>query len=178
MNLTHLLPNYYKKSTEAVDLQSAFGTWTDSLFSAKTELLRQMNVSTATWGLSTWEKALGLETDASKPYSYRRERVLSKLRGAGTTTAAMIQNVAESFSNGEVAIIEYNHENRFEVKFTGTFGLPPNMADLTKAIEEIKPAHLAYSYVFIFNTYEALRAYSHAALSSYTHGQLKNEVRI
>ena len=118
---------------------------------------------------------MGLETDVSKTYAYRRERIMSKLRGSGTTTTAMIQNVAESFSNGEVTIIEYNDEHKFEVKFTGTIGMPLNMDDLTAAIEEIKPAHLAYTYVYIYTTNQTLSAYSHAQLSAYSHYQLRND---
>jgi hypothetical protein len=101
---------------------------------------------------------------------------MSKLRGAGTTTKAMIQNVAESFSNGEVTILEYNFECRFEVKFVGTIGVPPNMDDLTVAIEEIKPAHLTYSYVYIYNTYGDLHRLTYGELERYTYDQLRNEV--
>lgn len=176
MSLIDLLPDYYAKSSQIVELQGAFEGWTEALQTAKTDLFAQLNVSTATWGLSTWETALGIETDASKSYAYRRERIMSKLRGAGTTTAAMIQNVAESFSNGEVNIVEYNSEYRFEIKFTGTIGMPANMEDLTAAIEEIKPAHLDYSYVYVYNINKSLSVFSHAQLAAYSHYQLRNEV--
>lgn len=178
MTLMKLLPAYYKGSSQVVEMQGSFGYWTDALLEAKKDLLSQMSVATATWGLSTWEKALEIEIDVSRPYQFRRERIMSKLRGAGTTTKAMVQNVAESFSNGEVAILEYNNEHRFEVKFIGTIGMPPNMEDLTVAIEEIKPAHLAYSYIFIFNTYGSFRKSIHEDLTLYTHYQLRNEVKI
>jgi Uncharacterized protein conserved in bacteria (DUF2313). len=176
MNLIDLLPDYYNGCPQVVELQGTFGNWTDALLEAKSDLFSQVNVSTATWGLNIWEKTLGIEPDVSKPYAYRRSRIMSKLRGAGTTTIAMIQNVAESFSNGEVTIIEHNNENRFEVKFTGTIGMPPNMDDLTEAIEEIKPAHMSYSYIYIFTTNQTLHAYTHSRLSAYTHYQLRNEV--
>jgi len=173
MGLIDLLPEYYKNSPQVVELQGAFEHWTEALKAARDDLLAQLNVETATWGLSIWEKALGLETDIDKPYEYRRTRIISKLRGAGTTTVAMIQNVAESFSNGQVEIIEYNEENRFEVKFVGTIGIPPNMDDLTAAIEEIKPAHLAYTFEYTYRTYGELAAYTHEQLSAYTHQALR-----
>ena len=81
--------------------------------------------------------------------------------------------MAESFSNGEVAFIEYNSESRFEVKFTGTIGVSLNMDDLTAAIEEIKPAHLMYSYVYIFRTNDELAVYSHIRLEGYTYATLR-----
>jgi hypothetical protein len=173
MGLIDLLPDYYINSQEVIELQGAFEHWTEALKAAREDLFLQFNVESATWGLSIWEKALGLETNASKSYEFRRTRIMSKLRGSGTTTTAMIQNVAESFSNGEVTIIEYNNENRFEVKFTGTIGIPPNMDDLTAAMEEIKPAHLAYSYVYIYRTNGTLVGYTHGQLAAYTHETLR-----
>lgn len=174
MGLIDLLPAYYKSSSQVIELQGAFEHWTDVIKIAKDDLLSQMNIESATWGLEIWEKALGIETDVSKPYEFRRTRILSKLRGAGTTTKEMIQNVSESFSNGEVTILEYAGESRFEVKFTGTIGMPPNMDDLTVAIEEIKPAHLGYSYVFIYRLHSQLSTYTHAKLSDYTHEELRS----
>ncbi len=176
MSFMDLLPEDYKNSAQVIELQGAFEHWAAVLQAAKEDLFLQMNVETATWGLTIWETALGLQTDVSKPYEYRRTRIMSKLRGAGTTTVAMMQNVAESFSNGEVAIIEYNSENRFEVKFIGTIGIPPNMEDLTAAIEEIKPAHLEYTFEYTYRTYGDLSAYTHATLSTYTHQQLREGV--
>jgi len=173
MGLIDLLPEYYKNSPQVVELQGAFEHWTEALKAARDDLLAQLNVETATWGLSIWEKALGLETDVNKPYEYRRTRIMSKLRGAGTTTKQMIKNVAESFSNGQVEIIEYNEENRFEVKFVGTIGIPPNMDDLTAAIEEIKPAHLAYTFVYVYRTHGQLSEYTHEQLAAYTYQTLR-----
>lgn len=176
MGLIDLLPEFYKNSPHIIELQGAFEHWTEALKAARDDLLAQLNVGSATWGLNVWERFLGLETDIDKPLEYRRTRIMSKLRGAGTTTKKMIQNVAESFSNGEVTIIEYNDENRFEVVFTGTIGIPPNMDDLTAAIEDIKPAHLAYSYVYIYRTNSSLFDYTHGHLSQYTHKTLREGV--
>ena len=85
----------------------------------------------------------------------------------------MIQNMAESFSNGEVAVIEDAANYHFDIKFVGTIGIPPNMDDLTAAINEIKPAHLTYAYIYVYNTHGNLAAYTHAQLAAYTHAQLR-----
>lgn len=161
MALIDLLPESYKNSPQVVDLQAAFDHWTEQLKTSRDELLFQLNVNTSTWGLELWEKALGIETDVSKSYAFRRTRVISKLRGTGTTTVAMIKNVAESFSNGDVEITEHPELYSIDVTFVGVYGLPPNMDDLTAAIEEIKPAHLAYVYIFTFMTWSEFDAYNY-----------------
>ncbi|MCL2060877.1 MAG: YmfQ family protein, partial [Oscillospiraceae bacterium] len=127
----------------------------------------------ATWGLRLWEESLGIEPDISKPEAFRLARIESKLRGLGGTTAGMIANVAESFSNGSVDIAEHAAEYRFDVVFTGTVGIPPNMADLTEAIEGIKPAHLAFSYVFTYRTWGMVSHTKWGAAAAYTWNQLR-----
>lgn len=175
MDLIGLLPDYYQNSVEVVDLQGAIQPAAAAAQTARNDMIAQLNVETATYGLDTWEAALGLKTDASKSYEYRRTRILSKLRGAGTTTIAMLKNVSESFSDGAADILEYPAEYRFEIKFAGTWGVPPNMEDLTAAIEEIKPAHLVYAFIYLFRTHGQLAAYTNAQLAAYTHAQLREQ---
>ncbi len=174
MALIDLLPSYYQNSKEAADLQNSLTAQIEAIQNTKEDLFQQLHVNTATWGLKYWETALGLDTDISKSYGFRRSRVESKLRSQGITTKAMIQNMAESFSNGSVSIVEHAPEYRFNVKFTGTLGVPPNMEDLTAAIEEIKPAHLAFVYVYTFVLNSHIKQFTHAQLAQFTHYQIRN----
>lgn len=173
MSLIDKYPEFWKDSSLTVKIIDAMGAETEILRGALADLLAQCNVATATWGLDLWEKQLGLETDVEKDLDFRRTRVISRLRGTGTVTVAMIQNVAESFSNGEVAVIEDAANYHFDIKFVGTIGIPPNIDDLTAAINEIKPAHLTYAYIYVYNTHGNLAAYTHAQLAAYTHAQLR-----
>ena len=70
------------------------------------DLSKNLYVKTATWGLDLFEGELGLVTDKSISYEERRERILAKKRGNGTTTKKMLKNTAEAFSGGEVEVIE------------------------------------------------------------------------
>lgn len=174
MGLIDLLPDYYKNSTQVVELQVAFDHWAAAVVAAKTDLLHQSNIETATWGLDLWEKALNIKTDLSKSFIDRRSKIISKLRGLGTTTKEMIINVASSFANGEVTVIEYNSDSRFELKFVGTIGIPTTIEDISKAIDEIKPAHLAYSYVYIYRQNVQLTGFTHAVLGTYSHDNIRS----
>lgn len=144
MSVMDQYPDFWMKSAETVEILAAYDHEVQLLRGKVRELLEQCNVATATWGLTQWERQLGLETEIEKPLDYRRSRVTAKLRGTGTVTVAMIQNVAESFSNGTVEVLEDAGNYHFDIKFVGTIGIPPNMDDLTAAINEIKPAHLTY----------------------------------
>lgn len=172
MRLGEYLPGIWADSAEVLAIQDAIEPEVVGVWAARDGLMEQLNVATATWGLKAWERALGLDVDISKPVEYRRTRILSKLRGQGTTTVAMIRNVAESFSNGAVDVIEHPAEYRFEIKFVGTLGIPPNMDDLTAAIEEIKPAHLAYDYIIVFRTWAQAKDKTWGELASHTWGEV------
>ncbi|MBE6831069.1 MAG: DUF2313 domain-containing protein [Ruminococcaceae bacterium] len=174
MTLIDMLPPNYKGSDPDIQIQAALNKQVQKLMDAKDDLLLQLNVRTATWGLAIWEKALALTTDVSKPVEFRRSRIESKLRSQGVTTKAMIKNVAESFSNGIVDVDEHAAEYRFDIKFIGTLGIPPNMDDLTAAIEEIKPAHLAFVYIYTFITHAQLKRYTHAQLAQFTYDNIRN----
>ena len=79
-------------------------------------------------------------------------------------------------ANGEVEVTEYPSLFKLEITFVSRIGVPPNIDDLTTALKEILPAHLAWDYVYIFRTYDQLTPYTYGQLAAYTHDQLRNEV--
>lgn len=172
MNLIEYYPERHHAGLVGA-AQTALQPLMDALEDTEEDFVQQLWPATATWGLDLWEAALGITKQAADTTAYRRTRVIAKLRGAGVTTVAMIQSVAESFSNGEVEIIQDAANYSFTVKFVGTIGIPPNMDDLTAAIEEIKPAHLAYSYEYLFRTWDMIGAYTWEQLSAYTWDQVR-----
>lgn len=156
-DLMQYLPPYYSREKgEMLAIQRANAEELGKLRYAVDDLLRQFFVMTATWGLDLWEQELGLTTDRSKSYERRREIILAKLRGAGTTTKEMIKNVATAFSGGEVAVIEYPEEYRFVVQFIGIKGIPPNMAGFIAMLEDIKPAHLVCEFKYTYTVWNML----------------------
>ena len=102
--------------------------------------------------------SVALTTDKSISYEERRERILAKKRGNGTTTKAMIKNTAEAFSGGEVEVIENFSDYSFIVKFVGIKGIPKNLTLFKNMIEEIKPAHLNYELAFTYTVWSMVMA--------------------
>ncbi len=173
VDLLTYLPQYYQENETMIELQGAVSEEVGQLWYSIDDLLKQFFVSTATWGLDLWERELGLPTDRTKSYERRREIIMAKLRGAGTTTKAMIQSVASAFSGGEVEVHEYNDEYRFVVQFIGVLGIPLNMAGLINAIDEIKPAHLTYSFKYTYTTWNMVQSLTWADAGQGTWNQLR-----
>lgn len=159
-DLMHYLPNYWHEIKEMIALQESLGKEVGELDCKLNDLFSQCFIESATWGLDLWEKELGLKTNYKNSYEHRREMIKAKLRGAGTTTKAMIENVARAFSNGEVEVTEHNEEYYFEITFVGTKGIPSNMDGLKHTIEEIKPAHLGIEYIFTQLTWDDFDKYN------------------
>jgi hypothetical protein len=144
------VPSFLLQDNTFNNIYNTQGIKLDTLNDDLGNLQAQCFVDTATWGLGMWESFLGIKTDENKSFIDRRSFIKSKIRGVGTVTVEMMKNVANSFKNGDVDIIENTAPNTFTVKFIGSLGIPPNLQDCKNAIEDIKPAHLKVVYVFSY----------------------------
>ncbi len=154
-------------------LQDALQKQVEDMQNARDSFLRQGQPATATWGMANYERSWGLVIDNSKPLDQRLAAYRAKRRGVGTTTAETIRSIAEGFYNGQVEVAEHKKEFWFEVIFTSQIGIPPNMADLKAAVEDIKPAHMEAVYVIVRNTNDILGGRRHDDLAAYNHDDLK-----
>lgn len=105
------------------------------------------------------EAEFGVASDSRKPIEQRRAVLIAKLRGQGTTTPEFIKNVALSFQYGEVDVVEDEAPYTVRIVFESVLGVPPNMQDFINALEEVKPAHLVFEYVYKYNTWDMLEAF-------------------
>lgn len=174
MLLKDYLPPYLSSTKILTALFSAEQLEIDGVNNSIQDIINQCFVNTATWGLDNWESLLGIVTDTSKDINYRRSVIKAKLRGSGTVTVSLIENVASSFSNGEVDVIEHPDIYSFEVMFVGTIGIPPNMSDLQDAINQIKPAHLAVTYTFLYTQWSKVKTTTWATVKTGTWDGLLN----
>ena len=157
-DLLDYLPSFYHNSNIVKSFIDSNSIEANILKYYVEDLNNNLYVKTATWGLNLFEEELGLTTDESISYEERRERILAKKRGNGTTTKAMIKNTAEAFSGGEVEVIENFNDYSFIVKFVGIKGIPKNLTLFKNMIEEIKPAHLNYELAFTYTVWSMVMA--------------------
>ena len=176
MSLINKLPSFYDNDITK-PIQNSFTVEANSMNNEVENTLNQFYVDSATYGLDKWEAMLGISKN-NNDIQTRRENIKAKMRTRGTTSIKTIKNICEAYSYGEVEII-VDHENfSFEIHFIGSMGVPKAFEELDKTIEEIKPAHLAHSYRFRYNSHEYLSQYSHEHLSQYSHDDLRNSKEI
>lgn len=168
------LPAYYRKSKVFSDIERSVKNEFERLRNEIEITENQFFVILTDRDIKTHETEVGLTPGLSADIETRRGRILSKLRGTGTVSKTMMKNVAASFVNGDIEIIEYPSEYCFAVKFTSRTGVPYNLADIQKVIEDIKPAHLAVEYIFTYRLWQdvmdALQLWE--TVNTYTWGSL------
>lgn len=171
--LMDYLPDYWWEIRDMVELQNTIEKEVGTLHASIEDVLKQCYVSTATWGLTQWEQEFGLSTDPSMSEQWRREIVLAQIRGHGTVTKDNLIDAASAFSGGDVEVIEYPDEYRFVIRFVGFLGIPPNMPGFISMLEKMKPAHLSYSFEYIFTTWDMLNHLTWQNTNTMTWSQLK-----
>lgn len=168
------LPLYERKSVIFQELLQAY----DSEFRRTEQEIqitdRNLFIDTAIEFLSLYERDLGIESFSNLRYDQRREQIHSRYRAAfDQTTEDTIKLVASAFSNGEVEVNKTDTPGLYEVKFVGTMGIPDNMNGLKKALDIIIPAHLGFSYNYVFNTWEFVSGRTWGDVSSMTWDELR-----
>ncbi len=159
VDLSRYAPPFMVEIREIAEIYRAQGYEVGRLQYELHDLLKQFFVVTATWGLAKWEEMYGVTTNLSLTHEQRREIIMAKMRGQGTTTRQMIEDTAATFSGGEVKVIEDNPNHRFIIQFVGIKGIPRNMQAFISMLEDIKPAHLAYMFEYQYTIWSELQPY-------------------
>lgn len=173
VDLAKYAPPFLAELWEMVEIYWIQGYEVGQLQHELEELIDQCYIVTATWGLSRWEQMFGVATNMSLTYEQRREILMAKLRGQGTTTRKMIEDTAVSFSGGEVKVIEDNPNHLFIIQFIGIKGIPRNMQAFVSMLEDIKPAHLAYRFEYRYTIWNEVRPYIWNHLTTITWDDIK-----
>ncbi len=175
MNLTNYVPDFINQSPSFLALYGEEQNELNTINADTTDLVNQAFVLSATWGLTDWESFLGIQTNINNDMNYRRANILAKIRGRGTSTVALVENVANSYENGQVQVIEHPTTSTIEVKFTSDYGIPPNLNDLENSLSAVIPAHLAILYTYLYTVWQSAKTVTWNTIKSDgTWGNLKN----
>lgn len=145
-SLASMLPGFLTDTPQDRELQRVLGLAVEGLAQDKDLTLEQLFPSTASgWGLELWERAWGIPVDRTQSDARRRDRILAKIKGTGTTTLEVIRAVAQSFASWPVEVVEESAQYRFVIWYTGTIGEISHREDLAAVVNELKPAHLDWT---------------------------------
>lgn len=150
--LIERLPGFWAGSPQVVELQRVLDEMVQAAGSSQADTMAQLFLPTATWGLSWWEQAYGITPASGQTEEQRRTRILGKIRGQGVATVALIQATAGAYVDAAVSVEEHPNEFRFTVIFDQIGAQLPEPEEMTDALNEIKPAHLTFDYLYLYHT--------------------------
>ncbi|WP_164968285.1 putative phage tail protein [Clostridium tetani] len=116
----------------------------DSLNVSIEDLGKQLFPQSCTWGIDYWEEFLNLN-NKDKPLELRRALVIAKLSGSNALNKKRFRDIIRNYTKDSTADVLYHYgKYTFAIKSNIDY----NTIGLNELIEEIKPVHLAYFFIF------------------------------
>lgn len=147
VDLKRYLPVFLYLSPEFKAIQDSLQTEHERQRQLQNDVARQFHAETATWGMASWERMLGINVDTSVDLETRRASVLAKMGKPPTVTPAFLTRMINLFTTvAATQIVEHPSE------YTVDIYLPDSgTRDFTKIDEAVNtylPAHLGHTYHF------------------------------
>jgi hypothetical protein len=150
------LPRYYDDFKDVMAVVKAEASEFTRIQAKLRELLDQFYVETATFGLDRWESLVGIENVPQRSEVSRRQFIEAKLRGVGTVTLAMLNDIVNAFYGFETT--ELPSENAVNFKLVSRRGIPKNLEDIQAAVNDVIPAHIEPRYEFTYLPWSEVEA--------------------
>ena len=149
VDLLKYLPKFLPKDETFKDAQVVLG-WEHEQFRLKLiDVAKQFFLETSTWGLSDWERFLGIKPDANQNFDLRKAVARVKLRGADTMTVSnTLRMMREFMTSGEPALEELGDCEIRLILDNAVY----SWQELFQALLTYLPAHLDFSLKF-YNHY-------------------------
>jgi hypothetical protein len=152
-----MMPEHARLDPELAKIYEIQGAAMDRAEAAAMGALARLCLQTADEaGLRLWEELAGMETDASLPPDYRRQRVRARNVVASPTNAEAIRLSVEALTGAAVEVIENTAPYTFEAGILPAGG-PINLGEARRLIREIAPAHLAFDVPLATNAAIGIR---------------------
>lgn len=145
VNLMKYLPEFLTKDKSFKATADVLGNEHNQLKLSILDVCAQFFISTATWGLSDWERIYAVVPPSGADYELRRAMIMAKIMAYPSVTVKKIQQIANLYvkdkPNGEcVTVREINEKSEF------VLNIPLNekvyIGKMKEAVIDIKPAHL------------------------------------
>ena len=140
------LHKYERKSTFANDIFSAIHNKVSEVSDFVETLKKEFFFDTLTISLKAYEKLMKITPQANATIEERRSAIRARWRANGKNSVKLIQDVCDSWENGrcEAKFVD----GKLQIKFSGKYGIPKTLNVLLNMVEEVKPAHWGYNFLF------------------------------
>ena len=159
INDTFMLPKQVRTMAQMADLLQAEQTELTQTQRTIAALEQQLNISTSTFLLPRHERLFELPVNTAESLEARRAKVLAKLITRGTTTVEAIREMVRIVTGCEGAVEEHFSQYAFTViVYLLSESVFPNLPELIRQIDGIKPAHLIFDITGAFQPTSLMRS--------------------
>lgn len=151
INDAFMLPKQVRTMAQMADLLQAEQTELTLTQRTIAAMENQLIISTSTFLLPRHERLFELPVNTAESLEARRAKVLAKLIARGTTTVEAIREIVRIVTGYEGAVEEHFSQYAFTVIVFPLFdSVFPDLPELIRQVDEIKPAHLIFDVVGAF----------------------------
>jgi hypothetical protein len=175
-NLIEYLPEFLRsvKEYEAI-LTLAEQPEMVELWKAEENALNdQFVVDSTEYGVSRWEKILGIVPKATDSLDVRKFSILTRINEQLPFTITTLKEQLKSLC-GEDGYEVNLDASKFILSVKVALTAKSNFDDVNSLLKRVVPANLVVDLSLKYNKNNVLKAYTHGQLESYTHNQLRNE---
>lgn len=147
VDLKRYLPVFLYLSPEFKAIQTALEKEHERQRQVQIDVAKQMKAETATWGMASWERMLGINVDTSINLETRRASVLAKMGKPSTVTPAFLTRMINLFTSvAATQIVEHPESYTIDIYLpdSGTH----DFTLIDNAVATYLPAHLGHTYHF------------------------------
>ena len=156
--LKQQVPEHVSGSTVMNDIYNAHGSELDKIVATNEDVLNQLFIETATWGLSYWEEFCGLPILINQDTNIRRAKIRAHFASFGTVNKKTIEKIARDFGFTDVEIVEDYAPYIVKLIFdNSTSSDVIDINDLISTLKRICPAHIDFMYIFLFKSWKDIQ---------------------
>lgn len=144
VDLSKYLPAFLTKDPEFAAKLAAESAVHDEIRQELDDILNQFFVATATWGLDSWEKFLGI-TDTSKTIDARRQAIIQKINGSQTATLDFMTRLVNQYIDDASGIV-VDHPETYSIEIDIPLIDKENLKKISQDVNTYIPAHIGPYY--------------------------------
>lgn len=175
-NLIDYLPQVLK---EVKELKLIFQTEQSEVaelwVSVANVLNDQFVIYSTEYGVSRWEKILGIVPKATESLDARKFRILTRLNEQLPYTITTLKQRLEALCGSDGYSINLQNEN-YTVEVKVNLTAKSNFDDVNALLHRVIPANMIIDLKLIYNTWEVIKGFTWGYLKTKTWGEIKEEV--
>ena len=145
VDILRYLPHFLSKDEHFKATNNADSTEHDAIRTDLQDLLDQLYIVTATWGLDKWEELVDITPPDGADIASRRAAVLLKLRKPPSVTAAFIEKLINQYIADKSGTVT-DHPETYSADLDIPLLDKKNLAGLTRDVRVYIPAHIGPVY--------------------------------